>query len=222
MNKVAVIAVTLGVLTGLMAAPAQAQQQQTINQKARQKASWYNSPREIQIIDERPMVRDFREAPQTPQSIALPPGPGAAKPGQYGGGAGAMPEGGDVIPSGGMPIGGQGDPGYRTPIETSPVGLDKADLNHRPSNIPAAGLGPKGPLPGGFSTGIHGRVSPPNYAQGQSAGPALAGNRSGPAVKAPVVNSYTAGGGYGQSVGTGGGAGGANISLTGKLLKKQN
>jgi hypothetical protein len=220
MNRVAVVAVSLGVLTGLIGAPAQAQQ--TINQKARQKASWYNSPREIQIIDERPTVHDFREAPVAPQSIKLPPGPGAARAGDYGGGAGALPEGGDVIPAGGMPIGGQGDPGYRTPMESNSVPLDKGDFGHRASNIPAGGIGPKGPLPGGFTTGIHGRVSPPSYPQGKMAGPAQAGNRV-PTAKGPAVNSYSApGGGYGQSVGTGGGAGGANISLIGKLLKKQN
>jgi hypothetical protein len=38
--------------------------------------TWYSAPREMQIIDERPAVRDFREAPTPPKPIALPPGPG--------------------------------------------------------------------------------------------------------------------------------------------------
>ena len=39
--------------------------------------SWAGeSPHEIQIIDERPAIRDFREAPTAPQMIRLPPPPG--------------------------------------------------------------------------------------------------------------------------------------------------
>jgi hypothetical protein len=220
MKKFALLALSTGLLA-TVAVPAYAQG--TVNTKARQKATFYNAPREIQIIDERPMVRDFREAPQHAQSIELPPGPGEHR-GMYGGGGGALPDEGGVIPSGGIPIGGNGgDPGYRTPIETSPVGLDKADLNHRPSNIPAAGLGPKGPLPGGFTTGVHGRVSAPNYPQGLVAGPAQSGGRRPmvQAPKGPQTASYTpTGAGYGNSVGTGSGKGGANSSVRGVLLNK--
>jgi hypothetical protein len=218
MNKLALLALSTGLLA-TVAVPAYAQG--TVNTKARQKATFYNAPREIQIIDERPMVRDFREAPQRSQSIELPPGPGEHR-GMYGGGGGALPDEGGVIPSGGIPIGGNGDPGYRTPVETGPVGLDKADLNHRPSNIPAAGLGPKGPLPGGFTTGVHGRVSAPNYPQGLSAGPAQSGARRpmAQAAPGPQVSSYSPGGGYGNSVGTGSSKGGATSNVRGVLLNK--
>lgn len=34
-----------------------------VAQANRQKASWYNSPRQVDILDERPIVKDFREAP---------------------------------------------------------------------------------------------------------------------------------------------------------------
>ncbi|MGH7192862.1 MAG: hypothetical protein ACREJM_04910, partial [Candidatus Saccharimonadales bacterium] len=43
-----------------------------INANAVEKSHWYNAPREIQIIDDQPVVRDFREAPQQQRSIELP------------------------------------------------------------------------------------------------------------------------------------------------------
>jgi hypothetical protein len=219
MNKLGLLALGSGILAALMAAPADAQ---TINQKARQKASWYNTPREIQIIDERPVVRDFREAPQTPQSISLPPGPGEHR-GMYGGGGGAMPDESSVLPSGGMPIGGgAGDPGYRLPNDTNPVPLDHGDLAHRPSNIPAGGIGPKGPLPpGGYTTGVHGTVAAPRYPNGLPAGPALSGGPArGPmAVAKPVATYNPSVNSYGPSVGTGSGGGGASTDVRGKLLR---
>src|SRR5438552_9013189 len=104
MNKIGLVALTIGLLTVCTIAPAQAQQ---VNTKAKSQAKWFNAPREIQIIDERPMVRDFREAPSAPQSINLPPGPGEHR-GEFGGGGGALPDEGGVLPSGGMPIGGGG------------------------------------------------------------------------------------------------------------------
>ena len=217
MNKFGLLALSSGILAALIAAPADAQ---TINQKARQKASWYNTPREIQIIDERPVVRDFREAPSNPQSSQLPPGPGEHR-GMYGGGGGAMPDEASVIPSGGMPIGGgAGDPGYRLPNDTNPVPLDHGDLAHRPSNIPSGGIGPKVPLPGGFTTGVGGRVAAPKYPNGMPAGPALSGpGYRGPVAAAkPVATYYPSVNSYGPSVGTGSGAGGASTNVRGKLL----
>ncbi len=38
-------------------------------QRAQQQ--WYNAPRELQIVDERPVVRDFRESPQPAQNYGL-------------------------------------------------------------------------------------------------------------------------------------------------------
>lgn len=226
MNKLLAVALGIGVMIPMTAGSAQAQQNQSvINPKARQKTTWFNAPREIQIIDERPVVRDFREAPQTAAPIQLPPGPGA-HPGAYGGGAGALgDDGGATIPGGGMPIGGPADRGYRTPDEINPnsVPLEKTGFNRMPSNIPAGGLGPKGPLPAGFTTGIHGKVAPPNYAAARMANP-LAGRRS-PAQTAaaprPVpLMQYNPGQGYGQGVGTSSGNGGANTSVSGKLMNR--
>ena len=43
----------------------------TVSTSSKKKASYVNAPREIQIIDERPTVRDFREAPKVQQQLAL-------------------------------------------------------------------------------------------------------------------------------------------------------
>jgi hypothetical protein len=210
----------LGILAAVCLAPdAKAQM---VDAKARQKASWYNAPREIQIIDERPVVRDFREAPAAPQQIQLPPGPqGFGGPGG-GGGGGAMGDGGggSVLPAGGMPIGGgAGDPGYRgapmsgLPLEHSGFG--------RHTNIPAGGMGPKVALPGGQTTGVHGSLMTPTA---HTAGPAAgAGPRGamGPARAAagPAAASY--GGNY--TVAPSGGSGGGmstSANVQGRLLNR--
>ena len=199
MTKIGLLAMTAG-LVGTFAFALDADAQ-TVNPKSREKVRWYNAPREFQIIDDRPVVRDFREAPSSPSGFQLPPGPGSA-PGFTGGGAGAMgDDGGGTLPAGGMPIGGGGgQPAYKSDL--GPLGgLPKADFGHAQTNIPARGMGPKGPLPGGFSTGIHGKVMPFNKAQPQSASPA-AGRRAAAAPSGPPpvpVHSYS--GGYGQPSG---------------------
>jgi hypothetical protein len=86
------------------AAPAWAQ---TVNKNATEKSTWHTAPREIQIIDDRPIIRDFREAPAMPQQIQLPPGPVGSGGGYGGNGAGALAGGpGSTLPAGGMPLGG--------------------------------------------------------------------------------------------------------------------
>lgn len=219
MSKLGLLACTLGVLAVVAAAPADAQ---TINAKAKQKATWYNAPREIQIIDERPVIKDFREAPAAGQQIQLPPGPGAG--GGYGGGGGGALGGDDggVIPAGGMPIGGGGgSPGYRT--DGPGAGLPKADFGHAQTNIPARGLGPRGPLPGGYSTNrLAGKMMP--WQPGQGVNPNVGRSMSRAAAPAQAVApaaTYNPGGGYGPSVGGGSyGGGGSSTSVSARLLKK--
>jgi hypothetical protein len=215
-SRLGLLALTIGMAAAL-ATPAHAQ---TINSKAKEKVRWYNAPREVQIIDDRPIVKDFREAPSAPSSIQLPPGPQGAA-GFGGGGAGALGgDGGDTLPAGGMPIGG-GGPGYRTDPGSGPVALPKADFGHQPSNIPARGMGPKGPLPGGFTTGIHGKVAPWNAAPPQTVSQAVRGRSSAMPQRPVQTASYSApGGGYGPSVGTASGAGGATTNVSARLLKK--
>lgn len=210
---------TLALVLGAISASPAAKAQQ-INEKARQKATWYNAPREIQIIDERPMIRDFREAPVAPGMIQLPPGPQGFGGAGGGGGGGAMPDGGGgmpVLPGSGMPIGDSG-PGYRTPID--PMGsLPKSGFG-RDTNIPARGMGPKGPLPGGFTTGIHGQVMP--FAKASS--PAMgAGNRGAARPSRPVASAPAAsyGGNYtSPSTSSGVGGMGASTAVRGALLTR--
>lgn len=195
--------------------------QGTVQKNATEKSTWHVAPREIQIIDDRPIIRDFREAPAIPQQIQLPPGPvGFGGPGG-GNGGGALAGGpGSTIPAGGMPLG--GNQGYRTPSE--PMGaLPKSGFG-RGSNIPAGGMAPKGVLPSGFSTnGLNGKMLNQNKASGAGAGAPRGmsqptgrsnGNYSGP----PVAASY---GGYGNGTGSGAGSASRTESMVrGSLLRK--
>lgn len=53
----------------------------TVSTSSKKKASYYSAPREIQIVDERPAVRDFREAPKVALVDAAPlPTPTPASP----------------------------------------------------------------------------------------------------------------------------------------------
>ncbi len=219
--KIGFLAMTVGITaTFVVPAPALAQTQ-TVNPKARQKANWYVAPHEIQIIDDRPVVKDFREAPQAPAGLQLPPGPQGA-PGFSGGGSGALPDDSGTMPFN-QPAGPNGgQPGYRTDSPGGPLGLPKADFGHQPSNIPSRGMGPKGPLPGGFTTGVHAKMGAPIAPAGA---PPLTAQRvaghtpgaSGPAAR-PVA-SY--GGGYGPSVGGGSGGGmSTSADVRGKLLRQ--
>ncbi len=224
MSKFGLLAMTLGVLAITAIAPADAQ---SVRQDAKSKVRWYNAPREIQITDDRPVIKDFREAPSVPQSIQMPPGPGAYG-GMGGGGGGAMGgDGGSTLPAGGMPIGGGGgDPGYRTDSPTGPVGLPKADFGHAQTNIPARGMGPRGPLANGQSTNrLMGKLQPwsPGTGVNPNVGRAMGGRPAARMVAAPSAARYNqAGNGYGPSVGGGQayGGSGSNTSVSARLLKK--
>jgi hypothetical protein len=79
---------TKGITFGFIAAlalitPANAQGR--VQKNAMEKSTFYQSQREIQIIDDRPVIKDFRQAPAAEDSVALPPPP----PGFNGGNTGA-------------------------------------------------------------------------------------------------------------------------------------
>lgn len=183
------MAAIFGVTGLVMASPAEAQQSQ-INQKARQKADFYNAPRRIQIIDERPIISDFREAPVPQQQIQLPPGPQGYGPG--GGGQGGMQNGGGPMQ---VPAG----PGmlpYRTP--SNPMGaLPKVGFGQW-SNIPQRGMAPQQALPSGRSSGGH--VAVPQMARPQQQQQA---RRPGVSAPRPVAQARPAGSpvaaGYGSN-----------------------
>lgn len=67
------VALAAGLTAVALAQPASAQK---VNSKHLEKANWHNAPRQFQIIDDRPIIKDFREAPQASQQIDLPDGSG--------------------------------------------------------------------------------------------------------------------------------------------------
>ncbi len=170
--------------------------------KALEKARFYNAPRQIDILDDRPVIRDFREAPTAPGQIGLPNGPGANRGGAGAGGVGDLGGGSGAnttIPGGGLPLQGGSGPAYRT----APGGLGTLPQSgFGGTNIPARGLGPRGILPG-VNQSVVGKV----MNQSKQVSQAAAANRAkalsvrGPSAgptkpSAPSVNSY---GGYGNS-----------------------
>ena len=230
-NKVTKVAIATILLSGVaaltLASPANAQKAQGpgINSKALEKTTFYNAPREIQIIDDRPVVRDFREAPQNPQGIDLPPGPGAGGGNPGGGGAGALDGGGGPanIPAGGLHIPGVGtDPGYRTP-PGSTVPIPKSGFG-RDTNIPARGMGPREALPDGTNTNrLMGKMLNPSTVRGMAAGPgyhmAPTTAKANPGYSPPAAQTY--GGNYASSGSGSGGSGSVTQSFVkGSLLRQ--
>ncbi len=172
--------------------------QNTMSDRAMERSRFYTAPREYQIVDERPVVRDFREAPVTPGQMGIPNGPGG---GQGAGGMGGIGGGGSgpntTIPSTGLPLTGGTGPGYRN----DPAGmttLPKSGFGG--SNIPAHGMGPRGILPG-VTTGVVGKVMSQNAPKQTAAAPMRASSLKGPSGGGapsgpPSVSGY---GGYGNS-----------------------
>lgn len=221
------VAVAGAVAALIVAAPAQAQNGPKINSRALEKATFYNAPREIQIIDDRPVVRDFREAPAQEQSISLPNGPGGGGGGQPGGGgAGALGNGGGPvsIPGGGLHIPGVGtDPGYRGPRGMG-LPLPKSGFG-RDTNIPARGMGPAGALPDGTNTNrLMGKMLNPSVVKGVAAGPsrgmAPTTGKSNGNYGGPPIATYSGGYGSGSGSGYGGSASRTESQVRGSLLKK--
>lgn len=220
MDRTKILKLTLAIGFLTVASPALAQGR--VNKNALEKTKFYEAPREVQIIDDRPVVRDFREAPQDAGSIELPPGPQGAGGSSGGGGAGALGGGApSSIPAGGMPIGGPNQ-GYRTPAGER-VPLPKSGFGG-PSNIPARGMGPRGALPDASSTNrLMGKMLNPGVAKGVAAGPSRGmaptpqrtnGNYSG-----PPAATYSGGYGNGTGSGYGGSASQTQSNVRGSLLR---
>lgn len=197
---------------------------QMANPKARDKVEWYHTPHELQIIDDRPIVKDFREPPTQPQGIQLPPAPqGFGAPGG-GNGGGAMGDGGNPSnPAGGIPMQGNGGPAYRSDNPgMSSLPLPKSGFG-RDSNIPAAGIVPRGgPLPSGVTTGIHGHLMTPTLRPTVTVvgGGAGAGNRAATAVHG-TMQAANYGGNYTQAPPGGSASGaGASTAVRGVLLNR--
>lgn len=225
------LALTVLLSTVLTANSANAQGgfQGQIRQDKLDKTKFYTSPRQMQILDERPIIKDFREAPANSPMIALPPGPQGGGGGYGGNGAGALgdtPSGG----GGGAPVqlGGPGVQPYRTANDGNQLPLPKSGFNG-PSNIPARGMGPRGALADATTTNrLMGQMMKPKEAIGGTypTGSLGGGPRRSigkPAAAAPVAASY--GSNYGAGTGTGtssGGSGRTEGIVRGTLLKRSN
>jgi len=105
----------------------------TIRKDALEKVKWYNAPREFQIIDPSPTVRDFRSGPEENGTVTIPIGP-----------VGSLRNGKDASnPAGGLRVG--------TPqVRFLGSDLPNARLG---SNINESRLKPGG-LPSGKSTNL--------------------------------------------------------------------
>jgi hypothetical protein len=169
--------------------------------KALEKVRWFNAPRQIDLIDDRPIVHDHRTGPEAAQLFDIPiaPLPTAVAQGTAGDNA--------SIPSGGIPVPGNALP-YRTssPLLAGLPTLPKVGFD---SNIPAYGLARKMNLPSGTTTNrLCGKMMPhPN--------PAAALSRPGHLLAhAPVSKSAPAVWVYPRPTGNGSASGGAATSAT--------
>jgi hypothetical protein len=238
--SLSIIAMTGALISAfVLVHPASAQNAQPrVGKKALEKAIWNTAPREFQIIDDSPIIRDFREAPQNPGSIAIPPGPQAGPGGGHGQG-GMPPLGGgpgDSIPGGGLHIPGDANtPGYRTTPSSIPS-LGTLPQNYRGSNIPARGMGPRGALPNGSSNNqLYGKMLPPKPAaianaagpgKGLSAnpngGPGGPGGAQGSSANraVPTVSSYASYGSAPAAPDYGGNGNRTETFVRGSLLRK--
>jgi hypothetical protein len=195
--------------------------QGTISKKALEKATFYNAPREYQLINDDPVIRDFRDGPQTGGQIGIPNGPGG---GQGAGGMAGLGGGSGVnqtIPANGLPLTGGTGPGYRN----APIGMTSLPKSgFGGSNIPAGGMGPRGILPG-VTMGVVGKVMSQNKPIPTHAAPLHGVSLKGPSVSGkaapsgpPTVTNY---GGYSNHPTSYGNSSRTEQNVRGHLLRSK-
>lgn len=167
--------------------------------KSLEKVRWFNAPRQIDIIDDRPIVHDHRTGPEAAESFDIPIVPLPMQVAQAGGNS--------PIPAGGIQVAGGGLP-YRT---NTPMlgGLPTLPKVAYDSNIPAHGLAKHLNLPGATTTNrLAGKMMP-------KSNPAQSQRRPGDLIAhLPIGNSSPAVWVYDKSTGHGSAAGGATTSAT--------
>lgn len=167
--------------------------------KSLEKVRWFNAPRQIDIIDDRPIVHDHRTGPEAAESFDIPIAPIPMQVAQAGGNS-SIPAGGIQVPGGGLP--------YRTntPLLGGLPTLPKVAFD---SNIPAHGLAQHSNLPGGTTTNrLAGKMLP-------KSNPSQPQRRPGDLIAhAPNTNSLPAVWVYDKSTGHGSASGGATTSAT--------
>jgi len=174
-------------------------QAQSVNVKKGQleHATWYKSNMQVQIVDDGPIVHDYRQGPQNDPGFQIPIGPAGAN--------------NNRIPEGGIPL---GDGPRQVRMERSAL----PQSGFGASNIPARGMGPAVALPGTKMGGLGGQGGGGGQKSttGVSARPI---SRPGTTSAAASPAAYT--GGYGSGGGAnygGGGGGSSSTSVRAKLL----
>lgn len=222
MNKFMVVGLMVGVTSFAATDPAHAQR---VRRDLLEKSHWYVAPREYQIIDDRPVIRDFREAPEASGTVDLPPGPGMPAGGGGGGGAGALAGGGPgSTPSASELHPGGPNQGFRN-APASMTSLPKSGFGGPNSNM-GSYKPPAKTLPGGYNTGVLGKLMNQQKGIGNGAGAPggmrpNAGRTAGNTPAAPAVAGYSGGYGSGMGSGSGGSASRTETNVRGSLLRSK-
>ncbi len=122
------LAITTGALVlSALTSSAQAQSPSVSLKKGQlQQAGWYKSAPQVQIVDDGPVVHDYRTAPHEDQAYQIPIGPAGT--------SGRIPEGGIPLGNGGPQM-----------MRVAPNSLPQSGFG---TNMPARGMGPARALPG--------------------------------------------------------------------------
>jgi hypothetical protein len=99
----ATVCVGLLLIESIVYPSSQSAWSQSITKQSTESSGWFTAPREFQIVDDRPVVRNFQEPPQSEQDIDLPSIILLGGPGFGGRGAGSLDgRGSATIPAGGL------------------------------------------------------------------------------------------------------------------------
>ncbi|CAN5357215.1 hypothetical protein BH11CYA1_BH11CYA1_24310 [soil metagenome] len=125
--KLNLVALTGALVLSALTSSAQAQSPSVAIKKGQlQQAGWYKSNAQIQIVDDGPVVHDYRTAPHEDQAYQIPVGPAGT--------SGRIPEGGIPLGNGGPQM-----------MRMAPNALPQSGFG---TNMPARGMGPARALPG--------------------------------------------------------------------------
>jgi hypothetical protein len=185
------------VLNTALTGAANAQNSVNVKKGQLQQTGWYKSNMQVQIVDDGPVVHDYRTAPANDPGFQIPIGPAGSNNGR--------------IPEGGIPLGGDGPRMPRIERNNLP------QSGFGPSNIPARGMGPATALPGTKMGGLGNKpqTGGPQATTGVSARPLLH-----PQTTSQVASPASYGGsGGGQGVSYGGGGNSStSLGVRAKLL----
>jgi len=126
-HKLYLVLTTGALVLSALTSSAQAQSPSVAIKKGQlQQAGWYKSNAQIQIVDDGPVVHDYRTAPHEDQAYQIPIGPAGT--------SGRIPEGGIPLGNGGPQM-----------MRMAPNSLPQSGFG---TNMPARGMGPARALPG--------------------------------------------------------------------------